>query len=252
MRTRVLVAALAGAGGRTYVSEMRAEGQLAVRSTDPPGTRGAARVHLIGTAAGPLSGDEVVVRVEIGPGAALELGSAAAAVALPARGVREPARIRLEAVVAAGGRLDVALEPVVVCRGAQIDAVTCVVAEPGAHVSVREVTVIGRYREHGGDWVGRMSACVDGVPVLRSSLRSGSVLPDGSGAVLSWLHLHPGEHGGPATVPVPGGGAVRTPLAGPGTLVTSWGRDLADVVSAARGIGARHAVRGAVPTLRAV
>lgn len=227
MRTRVHVTAVAGPDGRTRLATMSADGQLAVRETGPATVSGAARVHLVGAAAGPMGGDEVVVTLEVGPGAALEVRSAAAAIALPG-GARDgsTARVRTEVTVAIGARLDLACEPTVVCSGAGLAALTEVDAAEGGDVRIVEQTVFGRHGEHGGDWTGRTSATADGLPVMRSSLDGAGVRARGGRAVITVLSLGPSAMG---AVPAASAGppwAVLTPLAVGGWSATAWAADL--------------------------
>jgi len=58
-------------------------GGVAARVTEPD------TVHLVSTAATPLGGDSIVIRVIVEPGARLRVRSAAATVALPGRATTE-------------------------------------------------------------------------------------------------------------------------------------------------------------------
>ena len=124
MRTCVEIVARAGRAG-TVLPVLRSTGQLAVRRT------GAATVHLVSTAFGPLGGDEVDIRLVVEHGATLAVRSVAAAVALPARGGREPSVQRIRATV--DGSLDLRLEPTVVAARAHhvADLVADLSAESG-------------------------------------------------------------------------------------------------------------------------
>ncbi|MGF1647035.1 MAG: urease accessory protein UreD [Kineosporiaceae bacterium] len=224
MRTEVRVVAAADPGGGTRLLRVAADGQLAVRATGA-GPDGAARIHLVGAAAGPLGGDEVRILLEVGPGAGLEVRSAAATLALPGRGPGASAEVRTEVRVAEGGRLGVACEPTVVCSGADLRTVLEVDAHQGAQVRVREVVVLGRHREPPGRWLGRLSAVADGFPVLRSTVDGDRLSAvDGARAVASVLAV---GHG-PATAAAvrrQGGWAVVTPLAAGGWSATAWAPD---------------------------
>lgn len=234
MRTRVHVAAAADADGRTHLTTLSADGQLAARATGAASSRGtAARVHLVGAAAGPMGGDEVVVVLEVGPGAALELRSAAAAIALPGgAGDGGPARVRTEITVAAGGRLDVACEPTVVCAGGALLAHTQLEAAADADVRITESTVLGRHGEGGGTWSGRSSAAVAGEPVLRATLDSDLLRARGARAVVTVLALGPAAATGTAAAHEGPAWAVLTPLTAGGWSATAWGGDLAAAADA--------------------
>ena len=159
---------------------MRTDGQaLAVRRTtaaDGPG--GGARVHLVGTAAGPMGGDVVEVRLVVGAGACLEVAGVAATVVLPSRG--EPlSRLLLDVEVAAGGRLVCAMPPVVVTGRAALEATTRVRLAGDGQVRLVEHVRLGRHGEPGGWWRGRADVVRDGRPLLRQTTTLGEDPDDG-------------------------------------------------------------------------
>jgi urease accessory protein len=226
VHTEVRVVAAADRDGRTRLVRVEADGQLAARATGT-GPGGSARVHLVGAAAGPLGGDEVRVTLEVGPGASLEVRSAAAAIALPGIAPGTHAQVRTDVRVAGGGALHLACEPTVVCSGAELRAFLDLDAGPGARVLIRDAVVLGRHGEPSGRWLSRISAVVAGRPLLRSTLDGG--LPgtrDGARAVASLLAVgHP-----PVTASGVRDGdswAVVTPLAPGGWSATAWAPDAA-------------------------
>jgi urease accessory protein len=177
---------------------------------------GAALVHLVGIAAGPLGGDEAVISVRVGPGARLALRSAGAPIVQPSTWAPDSV-LRLELAVADDGRLDVAMEPTVVCAAAVHRARTVVELAGSGQVRLMEQVLLGRSGEPGGEWSGRLTVDRDGAPVLRHTLRSGLL----GRRVVSTL-LDTGADGGPAT----SGAAVAMPLAAGGLLVTATGDEL--------------------------
>jgi len=210
---------------------LRADGALGARRTGG-GPAGAAQVHLIGTAAGPLGGDVVEVDVRVEAGAHLVLRGVAATIALPHRdGGSSTVRLRVD--VAEGARCDLALEPVVVARGADLHAVTEVAVADGAHLDLTEQVVLGRWGEGPGRWRGTVRADLAGVPWLRQSVALGPGAPawdalDAPRALLS--RLRTADAGGSVLLPATAGGAALLPLALGGTLLEALGADLADVV----------------------
>ena len=234
MRSTVeLVAELAagrdGAGARTVVRRARAGGHFAVRETAP------GVVHLVGTAAGPLGGDEVEVRIRVGAGARLAVRSVAATLVYPARDVATSA-VRVVAEVADGGHLDLAPEPTIVCAGADLTATTRVALAGSATLRLLEEVVLGRANEPPGRWRGRTVVTRDGVPLLSHTLRS-DVLSDArragpvepARAVVTLLEVDAARSAA-AAQPRVRGNAVALPLAAPGAiLTTAFGRDLAAV-----------------------
>lgn len=239
-RMRSLVEIVAEAGPRgTVLPVLRSDVMVAVRRTDVPGVPdpdGTAQVHLVGTAAGPLTGDELTVRITVGDGARLAVRSAAATLALPARpgatsqpqAPTGPAVVRYELLVGAGAHLDLATEPLVVCRGADLVTVTDVRLAEGATAVIVEQVVLGRHGEDGGRWRGRTLADAAGRPALRHTIGS-DVLP--GRALVSRLEL--GGEPAVATATArsaagaPASDAVVLPLACGGTLRTATGPDLA-------------------------
>jgi urease accessory protein len=143
---------------------------LAVRRT------GEYRIHLIGKAFGPLGGDAVIIRLQVETGARLEVCSVAAAVCLPSRDPA-PSRAELHADVAAGGRLDVLLEPTVVAAGAEHRARTVIALAAGASAHVTERVVLGRHAEEPGRWMGTTRVERAGRPLLHTCVDLGPGSP---------------------------------------------------------------------------
>jgi urease accessory protein len=169
--------------GRTRLAVCSGEPPLLPRRTGPRWTDGAAEVHLVGGAAGPLGGDILTVRVEVGPGAALVVRTVAASVVLPALdGARS--QVRVEASVAAGGRLQWLPEPLIACRGCHHLATSLVELEAGAKLSWREEVVCGRYGEESGDLTVTTAVRLDGEPLLHQELALGPHAPAWSGPAL--------------------------------------------------------------------
>ncbi len=218
MRSRIDVVA-ERRGDRTVVtacreSADRGAGHFAGRLTGAEG--GAAVVHLVGTAAGPLGGDEAVISLRVGAGARLVLRSAGATIVQPSTWAPDSV-LRLELAVADGGRLDVGMEPTVVCAAAVHRAVSVVELTGSGQVRLLEQVLLGRSGEPGGEWSGRLVVDRDGAPVLRHTLRSGLL----GRRVVSTL-LETGVDGEPGT----SGNAVAMPLAAGGLLVTATGSEL--------------------------
>jgi urease accessory protein len=199
--------------GRTVVTSIRGGTHYAARQT------GEAVVHLVGTAAGPLGGDDVTIAIEVGPGATLTVRSAGATIIQPG-GQRPDSRLRLELTVADEAFLDVAPEPTVICHGAEHEASTVVDLAGSVQVRLVEQVLLGRSHEPGGAWTGRARLTRDGRPELRHTLRSQLLAVDGT-RVISTL-LHSGVEARPATA----GSAVAMPLAAGGLLVTATGTEL--------------------------
>ncbi|HEY6797317.1 MAG TPA: urease accessory protein UreD [Kineosporiaceae bacterium] len=226
MHSRVEVVADVTAEGRTVMARVRTEGAFAARVTGP------GQVHLVGTAAGPLGGDEVDVRVVVRAGARLVLRGTAATLALPNRG-GEPARLSADLQVEDGASLVQDLPPLVVCHRARLHAETRLTLAGSAAADLTEVVVLGRHGEHGGDWTGRLSADRDGAAVLRATQRS-DILRLGPGSprtILTRFVTRRAEDGWAEAVT--SAGAVLCPLATGDVLITATGAAVPAVLAQA-------------------
>ena len=214
MRSRVVVIARAGRSGATELTTLEAHGAFALRRTGPH------EVHVVGTAAGPLGGDAIDVRVEVGRGARLDLRGVAATIALPGR-VAAPALVRLEVAVGPDAEASVALPPVVVT--AQADVLATTLAQVDGTLDLVERVQLGRHGEGGGSWTGRLVADVAGHPALRQSQRSAALLAAGWSGLVTRALLGPHVE---ALDAASLDDAYVVPLAQGGVLWTSLGADL--------------------------
>lgn len=199
--------------GRTIVRSIRGGHHFAARETGP------GVVHLVGTAAGPLGGDDVTIVVHVGPGARLAVRSSGATIVQP--GGQEPdSTLRMLLTIEDEGQLDFGCEPTVVCHRAEHEAEAVLDLTGSGQVRLMEQVLLGRSNEPGGSWIGRTKLTRDGVPELRHTLRSELIAVDGT-RVISTL-LRSGVEAVPATC----GNAVAMPLALGGLLVTATGTQL--------------------------
>jgi len=184
------------------------------------------RIGLLATSALLLGGDRVLIEVEVGPGATVELFDVAGTVAYHGRG--QSAAWHTTAQVASGGTLRWAGEPFVVADGADVLRTLELELDASATVRLRETLVLGRSGEVGGRLRTRTGIRVGGEPVLLEDqiLDPGGLL--GCPGLL-------GDHrvidsllavGGAVSPPL--GGAVRFELVGGrGSLTRYLGADLA-------------------------
>jgi len=127
----------------------------------------------VGTAAGPVGGDDLRLRVDVGPGAELRLTSVAASLVLP--GPRGDMSATAVAVTAGdGARLWWCPEPTIVAAGADHRADTTVRLGDGVELVWVEEVVLGRH----GETAGRLRSRLRiegraGAPVLCSGLDTG-------------------------------------------------------------------------------
>lgn len=128
-----------------------------------------ARVSLVPEGALLLAGDAVRIRVEVGPGALLDLQEPGGTVAYDMRGGN--ATWDVEVSLAEDAALVWRGEPFVVADGADVRRRTRIVVSPGSRLAVRETLVLGRHGEQGGRI--RQALTVeepDGSPVLVEEL----------------------------------------------------------------------------------
>ena len=220
MRSRIEIDAEYRAGpgvapgqGRTVVHSIRAGHHFAARETGP------GVVHLVGTAAGPLGGDDASIVVRLGPGARLTIRSAGATIVQPGSQVPDSV-LRLLLTVGDGAALDVGCEPTVICHRAEHQATAELTLAGSGQVRLLEQVLLGRANEPGGLWVGRTRVTRDGRPELRHTLRSQLVAGDGTRVISTLLRT------GIEAVPATSGAAVAMPLAAGGLLVTATGTAL--------------------------
>ncbi|MER7009690.1 urease accessory protein UreD [Dactylosporangium sp. NPDC000555] len=228
MRARARVVAEADGRGGTRLAQLRGETPLLLRRTDV--YAGAATVHLVGGAAGPLGGDDLRLDIEVRPHATLCLRAVAASLALPSRtGARSHVTVR--ASVAAGATLHWLPEQTIAAAGCRHTTAATIDVAEGAALLWRDELVCGRHNDQPGDVTIITSVTYAGRPLLCQRLDIGPGADGWSGpAVLgtakatgSLLHVHPSE--APGAPVVLGPTAVRMPLAGPASLITATAHD---------------------------
>lgn len=226
MHTELYIEASADRGPR-----IRAVGGLSARITSPD------TVHMIGTAATPLGGDSIVVRIVVGAGARLTVRSVAATLAMPGPVVCESTS-EWVFEVAADAHLVFEPEPMVIAADAVHASHTRVCSTSSSKIEVCERVQIGRHEDARGCWSGRMTVDVDGRPLLRHrvELGSGSIGHDQLEAslALSSRLTYPDDRGPDVD---PSQRRVRVPLAGGGSLTTVTG----SLLSRLHEVGATHA-----------
>lgn len=204
---------------------IRAIGGLSARLT------GADSVHLIGTAATPLGGDTIDVRIRVADGAQLTVRSVAASLAMPgAERCDSSARWYFE--VGAGASLIIDPEPMVVA-GAATHSVTNIVAlQQDSTLLLRERVQVGRFEEVEGGWSSSLRCDLAGRPLLRHrvELGFGTITHDSLSTpmALSSILQYPDDRDSAVDI---GAGTTRLLLAGGGSLTTSTGGRLEPLAS---------------------
>jgi urease accessory protein len=173
VRAEAAVVAQSGSAGRTRCTTLRSAPPLTWRET-PEG------LHLVGTAAGPLGGDDLRLSVEVKPGASLTVRSVAAQLVLPGPHAT-PSRWSLRVAVDAGGTLRWQPAPTIVADGADHRTTTAIDLATDARLLWSELVVLGRNGERGGSISQRLHVDRDGRPLLRNDLAVGPGWPDSTG-----------------------------------------------------------------------
>ena len=228
MTATARIEAVAGPDGTTRLPVLSSQVPLVLRRTP-------SAVYLVGGAAGPIGGDELSLRIVVGPGAFLRMRTAAASIALPGLDGAESV-LRVTASVAAGGRLEYLPEPVVVSKGARHATLVSVTLAAGASLVLRDELLLGRHGEAGG--AARTVLRVDyaGRPLLRQSVEVSGSDPVALGPAVLSGHRAVGSlllaggaaaYGGEVEGNASGATPERAvmPLAGPGVLVTALADD---------------------------
>lgn len=208
MESRVLLVA-----ARNRLPRLQWQGGIQARCTNPD------TVHLISTAAIPLGGDRIDIRVIVEDGARLRVRSAAATVALPGT---ETDTSHAHWEIDVTGELDLDLQPTVVAAAARhVSTVNLRLHEDG-RVRLRERVQIGRCNEGQGFWSGSIRADRHSRPMLRHRLELGAGSP--ADDELSAPRAMVSELCYPATCSEFEPGSAVLALAGGGTLST-WQAD---------------------------
>jgi urease accessory protein len=164
---------LPGTGG-TRLPVLRSAPPITLRRTAPD------QVHLVGTTAGPVGGDELALTVRLGPGAALRVASVAATLAYPGPSGRRSS-FHVTADVGPGARLAWETEPTVLVRGCDHEATADLRLADRASLLWREVVVLGRHDEPTGSLLQRLRVDRAGRPLVRNDLAVGPAWPGSLG-----------------------------------------------------------------------
>jgi urease accessory protein len=194
-----------------------------VRGEAPDGEQ-RCELRLVGTAAGPLAGDDLALSLVLRPGARATLRAAGASVAQGGGGGRTLV-IRAEL----GEGADLIAEPgaLVACAGSRVEVRAEVVLGRGAAVDWRELIVLGRTGEPAGQATLRWDVTRCGEPVLRQFADLGPALYRG-GRVLACALIS--DPAGTARTAVESATAVAQRLNDHTVLVSVLGDDAARAV----------------------
>lgn len=149
--------------GHTVVQRMYCEVPLLVRVVDGPGPT--LSLAMVNGAAGPLGGDQLRFRLEVGHGASVTVSSVAAAIAQPGpRG--EPSELHVDLDVGENAVLHWHPQPAVSVAGSDHRVVVQLAATNSSIVTMREGVSLGRSGEPPGRFALRERVVLGGVAVL--------------------------------------------------------------------------------------
>ncbi|MCU1496159.1 MAG: urease accessory protein UreD [Acidimicrobiales bacterium] len=156
-------------GARTALTTLRSEPPLTLRPTPDA-------LYLVGSAAGPLGGDDLALDVTVADGARLTFRTVAASIVLPGpHGARS--RTVTTVTVGAGASLRFLPEPVIAVERCDHVAETIITLAAGATLLWREQLVLGRHGEGPGSIRQRIRVDRAGEPLYRNELAVGPAHP---------------------------------------------------------------------------
>ena len=136
----------------------------------------------VGSAAGPLPGDDLLLSLEILDEARASLTAAGAMIAQGRTGV--PSAVRTSVLVGAQASLDADPGALIVCHGARVDVALDIAVTDTSALIWRELLVLGRSYEPPGSATLRWNVTRAGTPLLRQTLdlptRPTGTAPDAS------------------------------------------------------------------------
>lgn len=144
--------------GRTVLTDLRSEPPIALRET----ARG---LSMLGSAAGPVGGDELAMAVRIGAGASLCIETVAATMVFPSP-TGAVSTQRLDIQIEAGGHLRWAGQPLLVIEGGRHEQTTTIALEQGAQLDFLDEVALGRTSEPPGRLDARLRVVRNGEPLI--------------------------------------------------------------------------------------
>lgn len=235
MRSRAFLRAEATATG-TRLVHLRSAPPLSLRPTPHA-------VVLVGSAAGPVGGDDLHLIVELGDHAQVTLTTVAASVALPGRN-SAPSRLRVTARLGRAAGLRWIPGPLVAAAGSDHHTFADVDLAESAWLEWRDELILGRYGEAPGSCRTQMRVDYAGHPLTRHELHTD--LPAAHGpaglnhaqAAGSLLLVDDGLADAETDAFAPN--AALLPLDGPGAFVNALASDAVELRSLLDHGRARH------------
>ena len=168
--------------GRDVLVDVRSEPPLTIRATPD-------RVLVVGSAAGPVGGDQLSLDVVVGAGARLALGTVAATMAWPGPS-GAPSQQTVLADVGPDAHLRWEPEPLVAVAGCRHRTSTTIRLGAGATAWIVEEVVLGRSGEAPGDLALAWRVERDGCVLVHHEEQLGPASPGWGSAVTTGAHRH--------------------------------------------------------------
>ncbi|HET6504283.1 MAG TPA: urease accessory protein UreD [Amycolatopsis sp.] len=157
--------------GRSIISELRSQApiRLIPRRSKVANPDGSAVVRLVESAAAPLGGDRLELRVRVGTGARLQLIGTGASLALPGHG-GDYSHSTVHIEVEQDGTIEYLPDETIISERADHRAETHLHLAAGARARCREIVVLGRHAETPGRLTTTTHLLRTGTPLLRQRL----------------------------------------------------------------------------------
>ncbi|PKW16132.1 urease accessory protein [Saccharopolyspora spinosa] len=239
IRARARLTVRQGKRGLTVPTEMFGEPPYHLQQVGRADTA-PLRVLMSGSCAGPLGGDHYTVDVDVGRGAVLEFGSAAAAIALPSSD-QHPSHIATQIHVDTGGRLLWAPQPTIYGGGSRHHTTTSIELRDGASLIYRETLALGLHGRLPAIARSHIRVTLNGKPLWDQETALGDEVPGSMGPAITAgaqvlqqtllvrpdLWWHGATHDVPAQLLAPG--SCLLPLAGgPALLISVLAKHVAE------------------------
>lgn len=124
---------------------------------------------LVNTAAGPLDGDTLTLKIELLADAKLNFGAVAAAIALPGSPGSGPSESLIEIVLAEDSVLIWNPQPLIIAKGSHHKQTVRIVAAESSQFVYGDIYSFGRHKEETGRLEQSISIDIAGLPALRQS-----------------------------------------------------------------------------------
>lgn len=144
--------------GRSVLTDLRSEPPVSLRET-------AVGLAIVGSAAGPVGGDDLTLSVDVGPGASLRVEGVAASMVWPGPS-GTPSRQALRIRIDEGGHLEWIGQPVLVVHRAHHVQETSIELAAGATLDFRDQVALGRTGEPPGRLDARLRVVRSGLALL--------------------------------------------------------------------------------------